>query len=497
MPEDLASADMLRVLADMTTTVATEFTDTPLPVSGELPHTLNGVYLRNGPGRFERGGQRYRHPFDGDGHITKLEIAAGKVQYTNRFVRTQEYIAEEGAERMLYRAFGTNLPGGLPANLFRIRFKNAANTNVCWHAGRLLALWEGGPPHRLEPRTLATLGCEDFDGQLQNPLPPPSRWLAPLLPFSAHPRLDAETNTLYNFGLVAGATNRLMLYRIGPDGRLAKPRAHKLKRFSFVHDFAVSKQWLCFLMPHADFAVPQALLGFKSAVDSLRIATERPMQVLLLPRQQDPGQPASRGAQCLEGPPGFVYHIAQAFDDDHGRLVLDVIRYPGYLELADFESLFREPAGDFLPRLERLLLDPVQQRWERLSLGEAVTQQAFELPTAAPGPLGRSQRLLYGVGAPPERRVPYLTAIQRLDTETGQLTTRDFGLDVVGEPILVPGSDGDEGWLLALVHRAQQARTELVILRAADLTQQATVTLPHTIPFGFHGCWIPGQARSG
>lgn len=101
----LSGDDMLRGLAEATTTVAEELTDVPLAVHGELPATIDGVYFRNGPGRFERGGQRYQHPFDGDGHVTRLDLAGGQVRYTNRFVRTAEYLAEERAGRMLYRSF--------------------------------------------------------------------------------------------------------------------------------------------------------------------------------------------------------------------------------------------------------------------------------------------------------------------------------------------------------------------------------------------------------
>jgi carotenoid cleavage dioxygenase-like enzyme len=77
------------------------------------------------------------------------------------------------------------------------------------------------------------------------------------------------------------------------------------------------------------------------------------------------------------------------------------------------------------------------------------------------------------------------------------MRSRDFGLDIVGEPILVPDPDaggaesGNEGWLLSLVYRAGQQRSELLVLRAADLATVATVTLPHAVPLGFHGCWVP------
>jgi all-trans-8'-apo-beta-carotenal 15,15'-oxygenase len=485
----LSCDDMLRGLAEATTTVAEELTDVPLAVHGELPATIDGVYFRNGPGRFERGGQRYQHPFDGDGHVTRLDLAGGQVRYTNRFVRTAEYLAEERAGRMLYRSFGTNLPGGLFANLFRLNFKNAANTSVRWHAGRLLALWEGGAPYRLDPATLATLSKEDFDGALRRPRARPSRRPAPLLPFTAHPYLDAESGELLSFGLVSGAPNRLMLYRIGADGVMDPPRQHALNRFSFVHDFAVTGRWLCFLLPHADFDLRKSVLGLSTAVGSLCIATDRPMQVLLLPRTPGDDRPV-----LLQGPPGFVFHVAGAYDDDAGRLVLDVIRYGAYPQFDALEDLFRNPPDGAMPRLERLAVDPARRRCERLSLGPELEQLAFELPVTRPGACGEPRPILYGIGAPPGRRAPYLTSIHRVDTATGRLVSRDFDADLVGEPMLVPGADGDEGWLLSLVHRVGQGRTDLVVLRAADLSVQATAALPHRVPVGFHGCWVGREA---
>ncbi len=488
MNRDLDSDTMLRVLAEATRTVTREHADVPLAVYGELPTGLDGVLFRNGPGRFERGGIRYAHPFDGDGHIVRLDLGPKGVRFSNRFVRTPEFVAEERAGRMLYRAFGTNLPGGLAANLLRLPIKNAANTSVIWHAGRLLALWEGGPPYRLDPHSLETIGPEAFDGSLRNPAPGPlgalARRLAPLLPFSAHPRLDADTGEMVNFGLVYGRPNRLMLYRVDRDGRMAVPQALDLPRFSFVHDLAVTRRWFCFLLPRADFDVPRALLGLKTPVGSLRIATEQPMEALLIPR--DPGRAGERPIRfdCV---PGFVFHIAQAFDRADGALVLDVVRYRAYPAFDDFDSLFSAPQPDMVPRLERLTLHPEARDWGIEAWGE----RAFELPVTAPATLGEPRRIIYGVGAPPERANPFFTAIQRLDTESGEMRAHDLGPDLAGEPMFVPGRDGEEGWLLSLVHRAGRDRTDLVILRAGDLSLQAKVTLPCVIPVGFHGCWVP------
>lgn len=496
---------MLRVLGEVSRTVSDECTDQPLAVDGELPAAIDGVLFRNGPGRFERGGQRYAHPFDGDGHITRIDIGPRGLRYSNRFVRTREFIAEERSGRMLYRAFGTNLPGGLAANLFRLNFKNAANTSVIWHGGRLLALWEGGPPHRLDPHTLATLGTEDFGGQLRNPSPPPARWLSPLLPFSAHPRLDAASGELFNFGLVSGKPNRLLIYRIDRNGRMAPWQAQALPRFSFIHDFAVTRRWLCFLLPHADFDLTRAALGLTTPVGSLRLDSERPMQAMLIPRDGNSARPAP-----IDCGGGFIFHIAHAFDRDDGALVIDAARYGRYPDFGRFEALFTGDEPGLMAHMERMVIDPETGRCDTTPWNSA----ASELPTTAPGRLGEPRRVIYSVGAPPQRRAPYFTSIQRLDTETGELRSRDFGLDLVGEPLLVPDLNqdlnqgpnrhpnpdpkqeqgGSEGWLLSLVYRAGQQRTDLLVLRASDLETLATVRLPHTVPPGFHGCWVERAA---
>jgi all-trans-8'-apo-beta-carotenal 15,15'-oxygenase len=479
---DINSSEMLRILRASMQNVDDELTDVPLQVQGELPPALDGVLFRNGPGRFERGGVPYAHPFDGDGHIVRLDIGSTGVRFSNRFVRSAEFVAEERAGRMLYRNFGTNLPGGLIANLFRLRFKNAANTSIVWHAGRLLALWEGGLPHRLDPRTLATLGVEDFQGRLRNRAAPPLRWLAPTLPFSAHPRLDAATGELFNFGVLFGSPNRLVIYRVDRDGRMAPPRMHDLPRFSFVHDFVVTARWLCFLLPHADFDVPRALLGLNTPVGSLRLATARPMQALLIPRD---------GGRCveMETVPGFVFHIAQGFERDDGALLMDVMRYRDYPGFEDLESLFDAPAPEAPSRLERLILEPHTGRCTMQSW----SARGAELPTTAPGPVGRERRFIYSIGAPADRGVPWFTALQRLDTRTGEMRVLDLCPDLPGEPVLAPAA-GSEGWLLSLVNRAGGQPSQLLVLRASDLGIQARVTLPFAVPIGFHGCWVPRHA---
>ncbi|BDH66642.1 hypothetical protein MTP06_00910 [Streptomyces sp. PLM4] len=68
--------------------VTEEVDETELRVTGTLPDSLDGVYLRNGPNpRFTPVGS-YLYPIDGDGMIHGVWLSQGRARYRNRFVRT-------------------------------------------------------------------------------------------------------------------------------------------------------------------------------------------------------------------------------------------------------------------------------------------------------------------------------------------------------------------------------------------------------------------------
>ena len=95
--------------------------------------------------------------------VVKIAFKNGQAYFSNRFVRTEGFIKEQAAGKILYRGvFGTQKPGGWLANLFDLKLKNVANTNVIYWGEKLLALWEGERPHSLDPNTLETFGIEDL-----------------------------------------------------------------------------------------------------------------------------------------------------------------------------------------------------------------------------------------------------------------------------------------------------------------------------------------------
>ena len=70
--------------------------------------------------------------------------------------------------------------------------------------------------------------------------------------------------------------------------------------------------------------------------------------------------------------------------------------------------------------------------------------------------------------------------------------------DTISEPVFVERSkdaaEGD-GWLLAVVWRADENRSDLAVFTATDIEAGpvALVQLGHRVPDGFHGNWVRAQ----
>jgi all-trans-8'-apo-beta-carotenal 15,15'-oxygenase len=489
--------DPHQVIADAFAPVSREL-DVDLEVTGRLPDGLDGVLFRNGPGALEMGADRYMHPFDGDGMIVRFDLSARGVRYQNRFVATRERTAELRAGKMLHRAFGTNLPGGFRKNLLRLRFKNAANTNVIWHGGRLLALWEGGVPHRLDPDTLATRERFTFGGALTPSWSRPlDRLLAPELPFSAHPRIDPRTGDLFNFGTLLGRKHRLVIYRVDARGRLAERRFLDLDAMPFVHDFVLTPRYLVFFLPPVTFDVPRALLGLVSPVEAIHHAKGAPTRILVVPR--DGGAP-----RTLETRGGFVFHFVNAFERDD-EVVVDGARMDAFeggpIDVRDPAAFRGQRLFDALPT--RFRLDLARGKVSEQSLGS----HPIELPTFDGRWASREHHTFFSVAREVWRvgtkqgdgPSPLHECLARTTTDDRAPLLRSFAPDLPGEPVFVPRApdapEGD-GWLLSVIYRARARRSELVCLDARTLETVATARLPHAIPPGFHGGFVPRTALS-
>jgi all-trans-8'-apo-beta-carotenal 15,15'-oxygenase len=436
-------------------------------IEGRLPDALTGTLYRNGPAKNEVGGTPYAHLFDGDAMLSQFTLAEGQVRYRNRYVRTTHYLKERNADKPLMRGYGQQRPGGPLTNAFRMP-ANVANISVTWHAGHLLALWEGGRPWQLDPDTLDTIGEYDFDGELKGGYA-----------YSAHPSFDPATGDLFNFGIQFGRRTKLRTYRVDRTGRLHHLQAVNLPFATLNHDCALTSSYMVFVIDPLVLRLPRFLLGFDSLDRSIQYDGRRPTQVILVPR--DGGKP--RIAECDAF---FHYHINNAFEDGDD-VVLDLVRYPDYDNVHRSLRRFRESAfGGIDTTFSRMRVSPRDE----ISI-EDIYADACEFPQHDWRLTTSEHRYSYMAGRE-EGEVPF-GALIKVDHTTGASTRHDFGAGhVSGEPIFVPRSPDaaeDDGWLLSVVYSAAEHRSRLVVLDARDLESNAVAVahLRHHVPLGFHG----------
>jgi hypothetical protein len=263
-------------------TVKTEQSYFASEIEGEIPVDLQGSIFRNGPGRFDRGGKRYEHVLDGDGHILKfvLDGSSQRAHISNKYVRTAEFVAEEARDAVLFRStFGTQ-PQIFKDNFLNLKLKNQANTNVHFCGGRLLALWEAGVPYRLNPWTLATEGPDTLDGCVSGPLGALTVTTGvaafdKLLPvgraFTAHPHYDSATRRTVGWSWAQNPLgNFLDITLVEWAGDASQPVCESTYRMEGCtmapHDFAVTGA-PAFLLLFCRFTTALLLLCFTAAHD--------------------------------------------------------------------------------------------------------------------------------------------------------------------------------------------------------------------------------------
>ncbi|WP_287129656.1 carotenoid oxygenase family protein [Candidatus Cyanaurora vandensis] len=452
--------------AKAVTRVAEEFGPAQLPIiSGQLPTGLEGTLYRNGPGRLERGGASVGHWFDGDGAILRVHFDGERATGTYRYVQTQGYQAETQAGRLLYGGYGMVAPG--PWERLSGRVKNAANTSVLAVDDRLLALWEGGYPHALDPVTLQTEGETDLGMTGKT--------------YSAHPKRDPVSGYIYNFGVSYGAKANLHLYQSDATGRVVQESTIPLPGLPLVHDFVLAGNYLIFCVSPIQLDFVPIVLRLKGFGEAFDWQPERGTTLLVIDRNNL--QLVSQG----ETAPWFQWHFSNGYQEVNGMAVLGVARYP------DFQTnqFLREVASGVVQTpaqatLWQVTLDPkTAQVLESVEL----SSRPCEFPTVDPSMVGQENPHTYlalhrlGLTAPRE----LLGSFGRFDHRTGELTEApSVEGSYPSEPIFATG-----GWVLTVVYDSQRDLSTVDIHEAERLEAGPVcqLALPGVVPPGFHGTW--------
>ncbi|MDC0832498.1 carotenoid oxygenase family protein [Geitlerinema sp. CS-897] len=450
--------------------VGREFDRSDLEIlSGSLPEGLRGTLYRNGPARLERGNRRVGHWFDGDGAILSVQFNESGAIAQYRFVQTEGYQEEEAAETLLYGNYGTTAPGAF-WHRWTKSIKNVANTSVLALSDRLLALWEAGKPHVLDLETLETRGIEDV----------------PIPTYSAHPKRDAHTGEIFNFGVEFGRKTQLNLFVCDETGKLLRQKSHSIDRLSLVHDFVLAGDYLVFFMPPIDIPLFPILFGLTNFSDAAQWNPQGSTQIWIFDRHLN-------FVSRSDAEPWFQWHFSNGYTDENGNVVVDVVKYPDFTtnqRLREISTGETQTAAE--GELWRLVLDP---KSAKILERDRPFDRSCEFPSVPPAEVGRNARFTYvsmhRQGADTAREL--YGAIGGYDAQTGTLHEFDCGDRCYPmEPIIAPdASNSNQNWLLTVVYNGNRDRSEVWVLDGNHLEREPVcrLALPEIIPIGFHGTW--------
>lgn len=442
--------------------VPDERDDPDLPVEGELPAGLRGIFTRNGPNpQFTPAGAY--HPFDGDGMVHALYFEEGGVRYRNRWIESAGLLAERRRGRACYGSVSEFL--STPQEVIDEAgfMKNNANTHFIRHGGRFLALMEAGKPTELT-RELLTLGEYDFGGRLEGPM-------------TAHPKIDPITGEMVFFGY-SPMPPYLQYYVADRAGAIVHHAVIDIPGPVMMHDFAVTRNYTIFLDSPVVFDVDAMFRG----EPGIRWQPELGTRLGVLPRRGRADQ-----VRWFTIDSCSVVHFFNAWDAD-GRIEI-------------FAPTFASMPGGLRFDAPVQSEEPFPYHWS-IDLtagtvkGEWMDDRSGEFPRINDNLACQRTRYLYNSLARDWAFEFNFNGVIKYDLETGSTQEWVYGPgETSGEHAFAPDPQGeaeDDGWLMSIVSDQETRKSYLSVLDARDVGAGpvARVHIPRRVPIGFHANWL-------
>ena len=452
-----------------------ELSERTLPVEGEIPTWLSGALIRNGPGKFEFGGRRATHWFDGLALLRRYGFDEGTVTYTNRLLRTDAYKDAATGDGVSQFASGG---GPLRQALRWLRSfgppepTDNANVHVARFGEHHVALTEAPRRIAFDPGTLETRGEFRWRDDLPEHLT------------TAHFRVDPHRNETIGYSTELGRSPAYHLYRVSND-RPSRERIASVPAEGpgYVHDCSITESYVVLVETPLRIAILRAFLpNSEGLLGMLEYDEDRRSRFVIVDRKTGSVETEPRVS------PFFTFHHVNAFERA-GEIVLDLVGFEddAIVKALTFESLSRDAFGGAPNgRLLRYRIDPETGSVERSRRYDG----GCELPTVPRSVRARPYRYAYAQAT--DRRGA--NGLVKIDIERETATEWWERGVYVEEPRTVQrpdGTDEDDGVVLAPALDTKRERSMLLVFDAETLTEIARAPLPHAVPFGFHGRFFP------
>jgi len=438
-------------------------------VEGRLPGWLAGDLLRTAPAGFATAGWAASHWFDGIGMLYQFRLGDGRVEFSQRLLECRN--ARDAAAGVRATAtFATPMRRPFFRRLFQPipEMTDNTNVNVVPYGEVRVALTEAAQQLVIDPDTLHTKGrveWSDREGEIAS---------------IAHPHFDVDRKLVVGAALVlTGPLPHVLVYEHAPSERVRRPIARvRRPALPYVHAFGLTPEHVV-LIEHPFKVKPMRMLWSElGIVDHFRWAPKDGTTLVRIDRRT--------GEQYLHHAPAhFVFHVINCFEDADAT-VMDVVAHDGGV----VDRLRSDRIMTDLPGLNGRHLRWVMRHGRSEVEEIEVSDAAHEFPNVDYGRAsGRKYRRSWGATnvAKDDLLHSEVVAIDARTADVRRFRDEDF---VIGEPVFVGrpgGTEADDGVIMAVGGRRDGDESRLYVLDPHTMEALATVSVPFTVPLGFHG----------
>lgn len=436
-----------------------------LNVEGTLPLWLEGEFVRNGPGLVEGPHGSVKSWFDGLAKLHAFKIHQGQVTYTTKFLKSNAYQNFQATGELDFSGFAQQ-PKTDTFSYFDFLFGVAnkeitnANVNVSRINNRLVALTEIPLPVEFD-EYLNTIAPFDYADDL------PKNYSFESAHILQEPDTKAMWNYLINIGLFDTDYQIYKIPYLTSERKLVA--SIPVSSISYMHSFSLAGRYLVLIDYPLRAKEPQDIAeGF---IQAFSWYENEPTIVYVIDKES--GQFLSFQTESF-----FSFHHINGFEKE-GKVYIDLIAYP------NADIIYKVNGYPFIKNPNNRLLRLEMDLLCNTIKVQQISVEHFEFPRLNESMIGKEYQYFYAVHIHP--RGDGIIKINHFDSKnTYWFEEGSFA----NEPIFVPhpqAQSEDDGVILTVINNLESNQSFLLVLDAKNLKELARVTVPHFIPFGFHG----------